>query len=534
MLERATTGSKRRRLSPGDNHLVRAVGRLPVGVHVKLLVAFVGTALLVVAVVLLGLRLLGQSNARVATLGELQERAAAYGALRSATLHVRLLPSENLGDDYYKVWPFARETTRDAGGVRAVDQAIANAVARISPSTRPDNLGFVPPEEDERYLRKIRARSEQLSAVMAAIIASEGGGRRSTLLSRRRSAERLAISVNQLATVLANATREKTNTVIAQNARAYERSRNLFVGVAAGAVVLALTLGLVLSLSLVGPIEQIDARLAATASGDFTGRLDVSNRDELGALAANVNRMNDELQRLYKELETASEHKSEFLASMSHELRTPLNAIIGFSQVLREGMVGEVNEKQAEYLEDILSSGYHLLSLINDVLDLTKVEAGQVELEVAPFSLQDALQRGVVMVRERATEDDVQVTLEPALDVDLVTGDERRVRQVIFNLLSNAVKFTPPGGSVAVRTARVNGEVQVSVADSGPGIAEHDLERIFEEFQQTETGIEQREGTGLGLALSKRLVELHGGRIWVDTKVGSGSTFTFTLPAGAD
>jgi signal transduction histidine kinase len=215
---------------------------------------------------------------------------------------------------------------------------------------------------------------------------------------------------------------------------------------------------------------------------------------------------------------------------MSHELRTPLNAIIGFSQVLREEMVGEVNEKQAEYLEDILSSGNHLLSLINDVLDLSKVEAGQVELELEPFSLQDALERGVAMVRERATRDGVRVTLAANPDVDVVAGDERRIRQVIFNLLTNAVKFTPPGGSVDVRAKPVNGEVRVSVADTGRGIAGEDLRRIFEEFQQTEAGIEQGEGTGLGLALSKRLVELHGGRIWVDSELGRGSTFVFTLP----
>jgi signal transduction histidine kinase len=217
---------------------------------------------------------------------------------------------------------------------------------------------------------------------------------------------------------------------------------------------------------------------------------------------------------------------------MSHELRTPLNAIIGFSQVLRERLFGELNEKQAEYVDDILSSGNHLLSLINDVLDLSKVEAGQVELDVAPFSLRDALERGVVMVRERATHDGVRVTLGTDPDADLVQGDERRIRQVIFNLLSNAVKFTPPGGSVDVHAARVDGEVRVSIADTGPGLAPEDHERIFEEFQQAGAGVEQREGTGLGLALSKRLVELHGGRIWVDSELGEGSRFVFTLPAG--
>ena len=326
-------------------------------------------------------------------------------------------------------------------------------------------------------------------------------------------------------------TRAEVEELIARNASSFASSRALFIGVAAGALVLALLLGFILSWSLIGPIQSIDGRLAAIASGDFEGHVDVENRDELGALAANVNRMNDELRNVYAELEEASRHKSEFLANMSHELRTPLNAIIGFSEVLRDEMVGTVNEKQAEYLDDIISSGHHLLSLINDVLDLSKVEAGQVELEVRPFSLREALERGVVMVRERATEDGVRVALDADPEVDVVDGDERRIKQVIFNLLSNAVKFTPTGGEVDVSTTRVNGEVRVSVADTGPGIAPEDRERIFEEFQQTETGVGQREGTGLGLALSKRFVELHGGRIWLESEVGHGSTFTFALPA---
>jgi signal transduction histidine kinase len=275
----------------------------------------------------------------------------------------------------------------------------------------------------------------------------------------------------------------------------------------------------------------MEARLAEIAAGDFSGHLDLPNHDELGSLGANVNRMNDELRRVYGELERASKHKSKFLANMSHELRTPLNAIIGFSQVLQQRLFGEVNEKQEEYLDDILSSGNHLLSLINDVLDLSKVEAGQIELDVAAFSLHEALERGVVMVRERAIENGVQLSLELAPDVDGIRGDERRFRQIVFNVLSNAVKFTPEGGSIAVATARVNGEVQVSVTDTGPGIALEDQERIFEEFQQTDVGVEQREGTGLGLALSKRLVELHGGRIWVESEPGHGSRFVFTLPS---
>ena len=320
-------------------------------------------------------------------------------------------------------------------------------------------------------------------------------------------------------------------------------------------LVLAIATSVLLARRLVRPIESIQAAAARIGSGSLNQRIEVPSNDELGALADEFNRMAAQLQESYggleqkveertrelatalteldlksRELETASRHKSEFLANMSHELRTPLNAIIGFSQVLRERMFGEVNDKQQEYLDDILASANHLLALINEILDLAKVEAGQVELEVAPFSLRDALERGIVMVRERALNDDVEVTLSANGGVDLVTGDKRRISQVIFNLLSNAVKFTPARGAVNVRASRVDGEIRVSVTDTGPGIAVEDHERIFEEFQQTEAGVEQREGTGLGLALSKRLVELHGGRIWVESELGRGSTFVFTLP----
>ena len=527
-VEGAAEPAKRRLLSPADNPVVRAVGRVPAGVHTKLLVAFVGSALLVVAVAVLGLRLLGQSNERMATLGQFEERASAYGELRSDALHVRLLLQENVDDDFYKVLTEGRLEDPASGSWR-VDLVIANAVAEIPPSTRPDILRFEPPPEDEFYLRKIRAKGAELSKVMDEMITITPGRVPRSLRIR---AERMAVELNQYATVLANETATRTNAVIAQNASAYKGSRNLFIGVAAGAMVVALLLGFVLSWSLIGPIQQIDARLAAIASGNFSEHLDITNRDELGALAVNVNRMNDELRRVYKELENASEHKSEFLASMSHELRTPLNAIIGFSQVLRERISGDINAKQEEYLDDILSSGNHLLALINEVLDLAKVEAGQVELHVAPFLLQDALERGISTVREQATSGGVQLTLHANGGPTVVTGDERRIRQVIFNLLSNAVKFTPSGGRVDVTATHADGEARISVADTGGGIAADDLERIFEEFQQTELGARLHEGTGLGLALSKRFVEMHGGRIWCDSVVGTGSTFVFTLPLG--
>jgi two-component system, NtrC family, sensor kinase len=314
-------------------------------------------------------------------------------------------------------------------------------------------------------------------------------------------------------------------------------------------------LSVLLARHLVRPIKQMRTSAARIGAGAYDERIELRRRDELGGLADELNRMAASLQasvqgleqkveertrelqqalaelsRKGRQLEVASKHKSEFLANMSHELRTPLNAIIGFSQVLRKRMFGEINPRQEEYLDDILSSGHHLLSLINDVLDLAKVEAGQVELEVATFSLREALERGVVMVREPAVKKGIGLSLALAPDVDLVDGDERRLRQVVYNLLSNAVKFTPGGGCIDVASSRVNGEVRVTVTDTGPGIAPEDHERIFEEFQQTDVGVDQREGTGLGLALSKRLVELHGGRIWVESEPGHGSRFVFTLP----
>ena len=233
--------------------------------------------------------------------------------------------------------------------------------------------------------------------------------------------------------------------------------------------------------------------------------------------------------QLFRELEVAGRHKSEFLASMSHELRTPLNAVIGFSDVLLERMFGDLNERQEEYVRDIRDSGRHLLELINEILDLSKVEAGRMELEPAALSLPDLLEQGLAMVRERAARHGIAISLAVAPEVGVVWADEVKLKQVVLNLLSNAVKFTPDGGAVDVRASIAGDEAQVVVSDSGIGIDAADHERIFEAFQRG--GREARsEGTGLGLTLSKRIVELHGGRIWMSSRPGEGSTFGFAVP----
>jgi len=302
---------------------------------------------------------------------------------------------------------------------------------------------------------------------------------------------------------------------------------------------------LYLASALTLPIRRLHGAVQSVGAGNLATRVDVTTNDELQALAERFNVMADSIQESHltlesrvaektRDLELANRHKSEFLANMSHELRTPLNAIIGFSEVLAEQMFGKLNAKQMEYATDIHGSGQHLLSLINDILDLSKIEAGRLDLEASEFDVGAAIANATTLVRERVQRQGLTLKVEVGPDVTTWRADARRFKQILVNLLSNAVKFTPMGGQVTVRAAMHDDRLRVSVSDTGVGIAESDMPLLFEPFRQV--GASDRgkaEGTGLGLSLVRSLIELHRGTLAVDSKVGEGSTFTFELPKDA-
>jgi signal transduction histidine kinase len=533
------------------NPLVRAVARVPLPIRAKQLFGSVAVAALLALVAVLGLVALGQSNSRGAELRRLQQKAVYEQLLLTDATQLKdaidtRLSRESAANElgtFAATWVLGafNHSIGDVGNRLCLDAGFQPQAPGELPAMR--KCGF--PQSTPRQPFTLHDVAPSLSGHLGSFgglavdvngmhipllwTLSEQGPPQGHLRPLYVRGDKWAASIANSLAALTGQTKARANTLVASNQSSYSRSRDLLIGAGAGSLLLAFALGLLLSDSVVVPLRKTQRRLAAIAGGDFAGHVEVPNRDEIGALAADVNRMSDELQRVYQELETASRHKSDFLATMSHELRTPLNAIIGFSEVLHEQMFGELNERQLAYVEDVLAAGKHLLSLINDVLDLAKIEAGEMELELSEVEIPEVLRSAVSMHSERASRGGVELSLATEPDEITISADGRRVRQVVFNLLSNAVKFTPAEGSVDVSARLDNGHVEIAVADTGPGIAPEELETIFEEFKQA-TDAKRAEGTGLGLPLSQKLVELHGGRLWVESEVDRGSTFRFTLP----
>ena len=489
------------------------VARINTSVRAKLLVSFLAIVGLLIVDSAISLRALRKVDQRVEESVQIQRKIAAYRQLNHDTLaQLYGVSSALLQPD---------KETLDVT-LRQINQFGYDL----------DRLQYLAKDE-VNLLRRVRKEYDAFLGIVTQEIelirrGDVAGGRRLQV----EQATPLANRLERLTNELVNKAEVEMVASIELSAAAYRQSQYSVVAFALASIVLALLLGYAISGSLIAPVRQMGIRLDEIATGDFSKRVEVANRDELGALASNVNRMSDELGHLYNQIEMANQHKSEFLANMSHELRTPLNAILGFSEVLNDGIFGELNAKQADYLCDIQSSGQHLLSLINDILDLSKVEAGRMELLVEAFDVPSAIERAVTLVRERAMRHGVTLTLELDKRLNEFTGDERKFKQVLLNLLSNAVKFTPDGGSVFVNAQATNDGLQVSVRDTGIGIAEEYQEKVFEAFQQAGGSHNvKREGTGLGLTLARQFVEMHGGKMWLESKPGAGSTFTFNMVA---
>jgi len=501
-------------MSPLLRWLPEAVARAPATVYVKLLAAFLAIVVLLIVVGVVSLAELGRVNQRAENFVTFQRKIAAYRQIQhDTTSQLYSVASALLVPDERTLEVTLRQLSQFGYDL--------------------DRLQFVAKDEAD-LLGRVRADYEAFIAVVGAVVELIHAGKtsegRELQIGR---AGPLADRLERLTNELVNKAEADMVAAIDEGQEDYLHSRNLVVGFAVGSILLALALGYAISWSLIGPVRQMDARFNEIAAGDFTKRVSVPNRDELGGLATNLNRMNDELGRLYRQLETANQHKSEFLANMSHELRTPLNAVIGFSEVLLERLFGELNAKQDEYLKDILTSGRHLLSLINDVLDLSKVEAGRMELELSTFDAPSAIANALTLVRERAQRHGVTLGLTVVPELGSLIADERKFKQILLNLLSNAVKFTPDGGRIDVSARREEDNVMIAVHDTGIGIAPEDQAAVFEEFRQVgRDSTSKHAGTGLGLTLTKKFVELHGGRIWLESEPGKGSTFTFTIPVG--
>jgi signal transduction histidine kinase len=498
-----------------NNLLVGPVARLPWRVQTKLLAAFLAIVALLITLGAIGLYELSAVNQRTEELIKSERKIAAYRQVQhDTTSQLYSISSALLVSD---------ERTLDSA-LRQLNQFGYDL----------ERLQFVAKDEI-KLLGKVREEYDRFIAVVTRVVELIRGGhvdeaREAQLKEARPLANRLERLTNELV----NKAEADVVAGIEASGEAYRTSQTIVIVFALGAIVLALILGRTISLSLIGPIREIDVRLNEIAAGDFTQRVKIGNRDELGALAANVNRTSEQLGDLYRQLEAASQHKSDFLASMSHELRTPLNAILGYAELLVDGIYGALPARPKDVLERIQNNGKHLLALINDVLDLAKIEAGQLTLTLEDYSLPEVVKSVVTATEPLATSKGLKFTATVQDGMPMAHGDARRVSQVLLNLVGNAIKFTDEG-EIEIGAKLDKGQFVLTVRDTGPGIPDADQERIFGEFQQIDnSNTRKKGGTGLGLAISKRMVEMQGGTIAVESMLGQGSTFRVVLPVHVD
>jgi len=486
--------------------------KLRASLRTKLLMAFLLIEMLLISVGVIGLLSLREADQRTNQVVALQHKIEAYRQMQHDTLRQLHGVSAAL--------EFPDETTL-AIALRQINQFGYDL----------DRVSFVAKDE-VALLNQLREEYARFIAVVSHIVNLIRNGRTAEAKqSERAELGPLADKLERLTNQLVNRAEADMVAGIDVSRQTYSKSQLLVAAVALASLVLTLVLGHAISRSVINPVGVIHHGLNRLAAGDFSQRIEVRNHDELGELAAHVNSTCEELQQLYRSLEEASRHKSQFLANMSHELRTPLNAILGFSELMLDGIYGEPSEKMRSALERIQRNGRHLLGLINDVLDLSKIEAGQLQLSLADYSVEELISGVHTSVESLAAEKNLGLRIAVPAGLPPARGDERRLAQALFNLVGNAIKFTD-AGEVRIEVEAKGKSLQFSVQDTGPGIDEPDQAKIFQEFQQVDNSITKvKGGAGLGLAIVKRIVEMHGGRIWIVSRIGHGATFSFSIPA---
>ena len=506
--------------------LVRWVARLRASVHSKLLGAFLLIALLLIAMGAMSLQSIASVARQSRLLDQARERVDASRQIEHA-----------LG--------LQMTFTRNALLVR--DDATIESIFRENNRFRDtfDRLEAAAPPNQRETIQRLRTTQDKVMATVARIAA---------LIREDKADEAMDLHLSEgyplyreIATLVTRAVRNEEAGMgqLREGVEAtYRRALLLTGGFAAASIVLALGLGFVISWSFILPVRQAEGFLGQVAKGDFSASIDVPNRDEFGALARQMNEMSRELHQLYDdqrrashqlqvlnaELEQASRAKSNFLASMSHELRTPMNAILGFTEMIRDGLYGDVPPEIEDPVSDIHTCGKQLLGLINNVLDLSKIEAGHMELALGEYLVEDIVNTVKLSLRSLAVTKGLDFVTTVPPDLPLCLGDGKRITQCLMNLAGNALKFTREG-HVEIRVELQGETLLFAVSDTGIGIPADQVENIFEEFRQADATVSRDfGGTGLGLSITRKLVELHGGRIWVESLAGKGSTFFFSIP----
>jgi signal transduction histidine kinase len=507
-------------------YMVWWVAGLKVSVHGKLLAGFFTVTLLFIGMGVMSLQTITRMTSQGQLLDEAHERVHWSQEIQHAlALQMNFTAMALLLKDEATVENILRENNR-----------FNNTLARLEKAAQPEQV---------QLIQRIRTAQGEALTTVADIANLVRDGKVDDALRLQLNKEYpLYRQIEGLVNQLVQRERHQMDSLRSSVAAANRKALILMASSAAALILLALLLGFVISWSFILPVQEAHGFLSQVAKGNFAVKIKVPNRDEFGALADRMNQMSQELhrldesqrrgsqelQRLNEQLVRASKAKSEFLANMSHELRTPMNAILGFVEMVLDEIYGEVPSHLKEPLTDIQTNGKHLLRLINDVLDLSKIEAGRMELVLAEYSVQDVVDTVRASLQSLALEKGLELVAVAQDNIPLAYGDGRRITQCLMNLVGNSLKFSKQG-RVTVWVEQQGNNLLYRVSDTGIGIPKTELENIFTPFEQVDTAITREfAGTGLGLNITKEFVEMHGGRIWAESELGKGSTFFFSIP----